>query len=128
MGKHKLEEYFRDRLSQHEETLDKNELWESLGLEPEPQRRKPFWMYWLVGSGLSLLIGFAIFSYVSIQDSTSVVPEKNLSDAKVEMQNRSIEERASAANNMEVTQAEPTPLRSLSDPDSKRRELTICNI
>lgn len=68
MGKHKLEEYFKDRLGQHEEFIDKNELWANLGLEEEPRKKRPLW-FWFFGVGLVLMTaGLGTYAVVDRAD------------------------------------------------------------
>lgn len=71
MGRHKLENYFGDRLSQHKEHIDKDELWNSLGLDEEPKREKPVW-FRLFGVGLIIIVlGLGSYLYVN-RDGSSV--------------------------------------------------------
>lgn len=62
MGKHKLEDYFKERLGQHQEPIDKDALWDSLGLDEGAKRDRPVW-FRLLGLGLIIVIGLGSYFY-----------------------------------------------------------------
>ena len=54
MEKHNLEEYFSRRISSHTESIDKDKLWDDLGLEKKNRRSAGF--YWWLGLGFLVLV------------------------------------------------------------------------
>lgn len=52
MEKHNLEEYFNRRISDHSEFIDKDELWNDLGLEKKKKRRGILWLW----GGLAIVL------------------------------------------------------------------------
>ncbi len=75
MGKHKLEDYFKNRLSQQEEHIDKDLLWAGLGLEDEQEKKKPIWMFWLLGLFFALVLATLILYADNSVDEQALIVE-----------------------------------------------------
>lgn len=77
MGKYSLEEYFKNRVKGHKETIDKDALWHDLGLEKKPRKRR----LWIIPLCVGLLVGiFNIWPFQQEKTSpelSSVVNEAN---------------------------------------------------
>lgn len=76
MHNSRIEDIVKQKLQGHQEDIDKNELWASLGIEPERKKKRAAW--WMWGSALLVLvmaayIGFGTMSNQSKQLSKSPV-------------------------------------------------------
>jgi len=72
MRKQKIEDYFRKRLGEDEVFIDKNELWDSLGLEKEEKDRAPIWFLLSGFLGLIMLVVIGYYFMDSKGDASAL--------------------------------------------------------
>jgi len=69
MEKHNLEEYFNRRISEHSELIDKDELWDNLGLEKNKKSKKAIWLWFGILFICFAICGFWVKSYLHNQEN-----------------------------------------------------------
>lgn len=86
MDKSSIENKIKARLIAHEESIDNDSLFEALGIEEKPKKRKYFWLFFL-GTGLLLASIYFIRDFNTNEQLITTAIEIEDASSKTEMTN-----------------------------------------